>query len=287
METLLNTIHKIEDKHLYLLYSSLNTIFKDTRLPSHDLQHHIRVWLHCRGLMIELHKAGLSIDETLIEKALIACFFHDTGLTVTLDEQHGYSSAQFCKNYLENHLSILTNAEKNEIITAVELHDDKSVKAKPVTKPDEMLQLNLLVSTADDLDALGFIGVFRYIEIYLKRGIDLKELPRKVTHNLRNRFTSFTNAYSSLHRYADRQRLRYHETIDFFTRLEADISENSNSTDSPLHVTKILKQKLVVESSSIDETITYALKTQTAPYPSSFFTKLRSELEVTTAIPIY
>lgn len=285
MEELLSKIHSIEAKHLSNLYHHLESVFMNVSLPSHDLNHHIRVWLHCRGLLVELHKAGLEIPVQLIENAIIACFFHDTGLTITLDEQHGHQGAELCKQFI-SYIDDLPETEKKSILKAVELHDDKSVKQQPVTKPDDMLNLALLVSTADDLDALGYIGVFRYTEIYLKRGITIDQLPRKVMINLRNRFTSFTNAYSSLHRYSDRQRQRYRETMDFFTKLEGEISQGLSTHDSALAVVSLLDEKLVKQSNSIEQTIEYALNTLTASYPLTFFKRLQSELEVTSAILI-
>lgn len=285
MEELLSKIHRIETKHLTNLYRHLESIFANVSLPSHDLQHHIRVWLHCRGLLIELHKAGLTITEQLIENALIACFFHDVGLTKTLDEQHGAEGAALCKQYISQ-IADLSDTQKTSIVKAVELHDDKSVKQHPVTKPDDMLNLGLLVSTADDLDALGHIGVFRYTEIYLKRGIGIDQLPRKVMANVRNRFTSFTNAYSSLHRYSDRQRQRYREIMDFFTKLEGEITQGVSTYDSAYSVVSLLEEKLVKQLNSIEQTIEYALNTLTASYPLTFFKRLQSELVVTSSIPI-
>ncbi|HBI81912.1 MAG TPA: hypothetical protein DDY04_08240, partial [Bacteroidales bacterium] len=138
----------------------------------------------------------------------------------------------------------------------------------------------------DDLDALGLTGVFRYTEIYLKRGISMDQLPRKVMANLRNRFTSFTNAYSSLHQYSDKQRQRYVETMDFFTKLEDEISQKQAAQDSAITVVNLLNEMLVNQSNSIEQTIDYALNTLTASYPLNFFKKLKAELEVTTAIPI-
>lgn len=285
MEELLSRIHRIETKHLSNLNRHLESIFASVSLPSHDLQHHIRVWLHCRGLLIELHKAGLIITEQLIENAIIACFFHDTGLTKTLDEHHGAEGAVLCKQYISQ-IADLNDTQKTSIVRAVELHDDKSVKQHPVTKPDDMIDLALLVSTADDLDALGHIGVFRYTEIYLKRGIGIDQLPRRILANLRNRFTSFTNAYSSLHRYSDRQKQHYRETMDFFTKLEGEISQGITLPDSAYAVVNILNEQLVIKSNSIKQTIDYALNTLTASYPLTFFKKLQSELDVTSAIPI-
>ncbi|QKG80165.1 HD domain-containing protein [Tenuifilum thalassicum] len=283
MEELLNQIHAVEQKHISRIIDHLSKLYENVSLPSHDLNHHIRVWLHCRGLLIELHKAGLEITSQTIENSLISSLFHDTGLTRTLDEKHGAEGAKLCDKYLSINKDI-SDSCKEEILNAITLHDDKSVKNRSVKSPYEMLNLELLVSTADDLDALGYIGVFRYIEIYLKRGIPMEEMPRKVIVNLRNRFTNFLNAYSSLAKYSIRQKKRYKDTMDFFTKLDGEISQDKKSPDSAYAVVQILNEQLIEQSKSIETTIDFAQDSLTASYPLTFFKCLQGELEVTKAL---
>jgi len=285
MEKLLEKIHLVEQKHLYELYKHMVKVFENTNLPSHDALHHLRVWLHCRGLIIELNKAGLDIPNDLIESAIVACFFHDSGLTIDIGETHGKLGGQICRNYYDQYPSM---AIKNidSIVQAIEFHDDKSVKTGVVTKSEDMVCLNRLVSTADDLDAIGIIGIFRYIEIYLKRGIPENEIPKKVIKNLKNRFNNFTNAYSSLHRFTDKQRVRYMETLNFFIELDSEMSQGLDNPDSQLAVFKILKEQLVEKKQSIDKTISFTINSSSASYPLYFFSKLKSELNVTSAILI-
>lgn len=285
MEKLLEQIHQVEQKHLYELYKYMVKVFENTNLPSHDALHHLRVWLHCRGLIIELHKAGLDIPNDLIENAIVACFFHDSGLTIDIGEVHGKLGGQICRNYYNQYPNV-TIKNIDEVVKAIEFHDDKSVKLGVVTKPEDMVCLNRLVSTADDLDAIGIIGIFRYIEIYLKRGIPDNEIPKKVIKNLKNRFNNFTNAYSSLHRFTDKQRVRHLETLNFFIELDSEMTEGLNNPDSQLAVFKILKEQLVEKKQGIDKTIAYAINSSSASYPLYFFSKLKSELNVTSAILI-
>ncbi|MGE0076263.1 MAG: hypothetical protein AB7S48_00220 [Bacteroidales bacterium] len=286
MEQLQEQIHRLEQKHLNELYSYIIQIFSNTSLPSHDAQHHLRVWLHCKEMIIELHRAGIEITEELIECAIIACFFHDSGLTIDIGEMHGKHGGLICKEYYDEHPA---NKPSNfdAIIQSIECHDDKSTKQAVITNPQDMACLNRLVSTADDLDAIGIIGIFRYIEIYLKRGIAEGELPKKIIANLKNRFTSFTNTYSSLHHFADKQKVHYLETINFFSNLDSQIIQGTYNPDSELAVYKTLKEQLVEQENSIDATIAYAQKYSTASYPTHFFCKLKKELDatgVTTAI---
>lgn len=283
MEELLEHIHAVEQKQLNALYKYIANVFVNTNLPSHDAQHHLRVWLHCRGLIIELHKAGVEIPQELIENAIVACFFHDSGLTIDIGEMHGKLGGQICRDYYNQHPNFSVK-NIDAVVQAIESHDDKSVKSAVVTKPEDMVCLNRLVSTADDLDAIGIIGVFRYTEIYLKRGIPEHEVPKKVIKNLKNRFTSFTNGYSSLHRFTDKQRLRYIDTVNFFTELDSQMIQVINTADSQRAVFNILKEQLVEKEKTIDDTIGYAMEKITASYPLQFFSKLRSELNVTSAI---
>ncbi|MHC1705251.1 MAG: HD domain-containing protein [Tenuifilaceae bacterium] len=283
MELLLERISDSEQKWLKPLYNHSKAIFEKTHLPSHDAEHHLRVWLHCRGLLIELHKAGLEITFDTIDKSIVACFFHDAGLSKDMGEQHGFLGRKICEDFFDQN-PFFQVPDLEEVLQAIEQHDDKSKKEITAITPDTMKTVLKLVSAADDLDALGYIGVFRYIEIYLKRGIPDVEIPKKVCNNLRNRFSNFLNTYSGLSKYAEKQKNRYKETYDFFTELDALISEKSELLDSQLAVFNIIKEKLVDKKMGINETIEETLRINTKGYALWYFSKLRNELEVTSAL---
>jgi len=283
MELLLERISDSEQKWLKPLYNQSKAIFEKTHLPSHDAEHHLRVWLHCRGLLIELHKAGIEITYATIDKAIVACFFHDAGLSKDMSEQHGFLGRKICEDFF-NQNPFFQVPDMEEVLDAIEQHDDKSKKELTTITPDTMKTVLKLISAADDLDALGYIGVFRYIEIYLMRGIPDVEIPKKVCNNLRNRFSNFLNTYSGLSKYAEKQKNRYKETYDFFTELDALISEKSELLDSQLAVFNIIKEKLVKKKMGINETIEETLRTNTKGYALWYFSKLRNELEVTSAL---
>ena len=283
MELLLEKISDSEQKWLKPLYKHSKRIFEKTHLPSHDAEHHLRVWLHCRGLLIELHKAGIKTTHDTIDSAIVACFFHDAGLTKDMGEQHGYLGRKICEDFFQDN-PLFEVPNLNEVLEAIEKHDDKSRKDLSAVTPYTMKTILRMVSAADDLDALGYIGVFRYIEIYINRGISDHEIPQKVCNNLRNRFTNFLNIYSGLHRYADKQKIRYKETYDFFAELDYLFSSNSKQLDSPISVFNIIKENVVLQKMGVIETIEETLKTNTKGYPLHFFSKLRNELEVTSAL---
>lgn len=283
MEFLLEKINSSESKWLKPLYKHSKSLFEKTHLPSHDAEHHLRVWLHCRGLLIELHKAGIKATHDTIDKAIVACFFHDAGLTLDMGEQHGFLGRKICEEFFRSNPSFLV-PDLEEVLDAIEKHDDKSKKEVTAMTPYTMKTILKLVSAADDLDALGYIGVFRYAEIYLKRGIPDKEIPKKVCINLRNRFSNFLNTYSGLHKYSEKQKIRYQEIFDFFTELDALFAQETEISDSQLTVFKVLKDCLIERKLGINETIEETLSTNTKGYVLWYFSKLRKELEVTSAL---
>ncbi|NOU19986.1 MAG: HD domain-containing protein [Bacteroidales bacterium] len=283
MELLLEKINSSEQKWLKPLYKHSKSLFQNTHLPSHDAEHHLRVWLHCRGLFIELHKAGIKTTHDSIDKAIVACFFHDAGLTLNVGEQHGFLGRKICEDFFKNNHNFQV-PDLSEVLDVIEKHDDKSKKEISAVTPYTMKTILRLVSAADDLDALGYIGVFRYIEIYLKRGIPDSEIPKKVTTNLKNRFSNFLSTYSGLPKFSERQKIRYKETFDFFTELDGYFSQKTEIPDSQLTVFKILKESLVEKRLGIDETIEETLRINTKGYPLWYFSKLRNELEVTSAL---
>lgn len=283
MELLLEKIHNSEQKWLKPLYEYSKLLFENTHLPSHDAEHHLRVWLHCRGLLIELHNAGIEVTLDTVFKAIIACFFHDSGLTIDVGEQHGLLGRKICEDFFRQNPQ-LQISDIDEVLEAIEKHDDKSKNDAIISSPDVMKSTLRLVSAADDLDAFGYIGVFRYIEIYIKRGIPEKEIPKKIYVNLRNRFSNFLSTYSGLHRYCDIQKSRYKETYDFFIELDALFSESSTIEDSHRNIYRIIKENIVDNKRGINETIEQVLLTNTKANTLLFFSKLKNELEVTSAL---
>jgi len=283
MEILLEKINSSEQKWLRPLYSHTKKIFEQTHLPSHDAEHHLRVWLYCRGLIIELHKAGIKTTLDSIDNSIVACFFHDAGLTKDKGELHGMLGRQICEDFFRDNTDFHV-PDLHEVLDAIEKHDDKQTMEIASSSPYSMKTTRRLVSAADDLDALGYIGVFRYIEIYSQRGVPDDEIPKKVMNNLRMRFSNFLTTYSGLHRFAEKQKIRYKETFDFFSELDALFTAKKEIFDSQLTVFRLLKENIIQNNLGINETIEKVLQTNTKGYALWYFSKLRNELEVTSAL---
>lgn len=218
-------IKQTEEKWLKPLYSYCQLLFEKVKIPSHDHTHHLRVWDYSKEILQAINENHHPIDYPLVEGSLISSLFHDTGLTKTLNENHGKESKNICIQYFDDN-----NLQKPEhwedILFAIENHDDKDYKLNN-TNPDSILSI---LCNADDLDAFGNIGVVRYTEIYLLRGINLKELPQLVIDNLDKRFSNFEKTYCKFSQLYAEHKNRYVVTREFFKSLSNEINRSALSS---------------------------------------------------------
>lgn len=283
MSNLSETIVQIEKEWLKPLYLHIDGLFSGTNLPSHDADHHLRVWVHCRELMLELERAGVPIDEETVKQSLIACFFHDTGLLKDLGENHGAESRLLCKLYLVDHPEFAVK-DTETMLHAIEKHDDKSVKNIEANNIEEVKTTHRLITTADDLDAFGYIGVFRYLEIYVKRNVDTYQIPNKIISNLKGRFQNFWQSYSFLQQYAQMQKVRYSQTLGFFANLDAQLSAKNQFPNGHVEVFNILFGFVANRQTDLSPLISKVLETSTSDFVLSFFKRLKIENETTTSL---
>jgi HD superfamily phosphodiesterase len=213
MQKLESKITSIENKYLKLFSDYCQLLFSNTHIPSHDHTHHLRVWNYSKEILHAISN-DYTIDENLIESCLIASLFHDTGLTQNLSPNHGVESRKICSDFF-NKNTIAKPENFDEISNAIEKHDDKDYKSNN-SSPEALLSI---ICNADDLDAFGRIGVVRYTEIYLLRGININELPTLVIQNLDKRFLNFEKTYKSFTRLYEKHKERYHITKEFFQEL--------------------------------------------------------------------
>lgn len=185
---LASTINKIEAFWFPKLLPFLEKLFNEQSIPSHDHLHHIRTWTHAKRLLNTIAK-GNTISTDLPEKLLIACLFHDTGLTITIDEKHGEAGAEICRSFFST--PPISEQAFNDILKAIKNHDNKQYK-EIKQSPAELFTL---LTTADDLDAFGALGITRYIEIYSMRGTKPPMLSIKANKNLQRRLIHFMQQY--------------------------------------------------------------------------------------------
>ena len=221
----------VEDNWYSLLLSHIESLYLNHHLPSHDVGHHQRVWGYVKELLEEIDSKGIEVSNQLIEQAIVASFFHDTGLLLDNSERHGYKSRLICEQFFkENPKPAIQGLE--EVLKAIEHHDDKTLKIKnDVENNVTSVDLLTLISTADDLDAFGLVGVYRYWEIYSLRGVPKSEIPQRVIINLTNRLENFKGYFSYLENFVIHQEKRYTKTLNFYSTL-LTLGEKSLTTNS-------------------------------------------------------
>lgn len=273
-------IKNAEMQWLLPLQEHCREIFKNTHLPSHDETHHTRVWHHARELLLVLSRSGKEFNEKDIEKLIIACFFHDTGMSVSMQKEHGQISRKFAKDYLKN--KNLHPDHLEEILDAVENHDKKDYLPENVKK-DNKFALQPLLNVSDDLDALGFTGSYRYTEIYLLRNISINEISDLVLGNLQSRFQHMKEYLSVSPAYLKTHNLRYLAARNFFKDLSFQIKQvgdDLSTYNGPIGIVNFIKELLIAQKLHIPDACKNAILIAGDFYVTNFFEKLLKESHV-------
>ncbi|MBN2058609.1 MAG: hypothetical protein JW782_07420 [Candidatus Saganbacteria bacterium] len=116
---------------------------------------------------------------------LPAVILHDIGVFFSQEHCHGPISAQIIRPHLAD--LRLTKAEQDRVCSAVRAHDD-------TTHVDHSLEASAL-RALDDLDAFGAIGVYRFLEIYQRRGFGPYEIFAMAADSLKQRLNRLPEHY--------------------------------------------------------------------------------------------
>jgi len=220
-------IDRTEAAWLNPLYRQAEQTFKGRPLPSHDHTHHMRVWNLCKTILREIATFNSRSDPSLVAGVIIAAFFHDLGMAFSTREDHGRLGSELCRSWFMN--SGREHPERfEEILQAIELHDRKDVQLYTAFSRDDPPEILGILTVADDLEALGVIGVYRYAEIYLKRGITLKELGNRILENVKIRFENLSAGCHLCSRLVKRYRLEYNELCFFFEQYNKQLTGIAN-----------------------------------------------------------
>jgi len=221
-------IRQAEEDWLDLLVAHAEECFRATWLPSHDQSHHLRVWNIGKALLRELSGYNSTIDPSLIEGVLIASLFHDIGMASSTREDHGRLGKEQCESWFQR-AGRKEPARMEEILDAIELHDIKDKRVYASFRPDSPPEILGILSVADDLEAMGTIGIYRYAEIYLKRNILLEELGTRVLENARSRFENLSEGCRMCHQLIETYRRQYDELGHFFEQYQRQLEGTSNA----------------------------------------------------------
>jgi HD superfamily phosphodiesterase len=185
------------------------SIYDEKSLVSHGIDHHQRVWKYAKEITLFLASHDLIRDPVLPFNLIIACYLHDIGMSVDTGVRHGHQSRELCVRFLkENNLK---ESDYDDVLQAIENHDNKEYR-------DSAAKFDLLtiLSTADDIDAFGFIGIYRYVEIYLARDIGMEKIGHRVMENAAKRFDNFENLLGFSDSIFQKHKNRYNILINFF-----------------------------------------------------------------------
>jgi HD superfamily phosphodiesterase len=208
-------IGRAEASWLDELYANAESLYRNTSLPSHDHTHHLRVWNLCKKLLREIAPFSSPIDQLLVEGVLIAAFFHDLGMVYSTRPDHGHLGAELCMEWFMDGGRERPGNFK-EILRAIELHDRKDEQIHGTFQRETPPEILTILSVADDLEALGIIGIYRYAEIYLRRGIPLEDLGDRILANASARFHNISRACLPCKHMIENFRPQYEELSHFF-----------------------------------------------------------------------
>lgn len=271
-------LKNVEGKWLKPLFEHCKANFSKVHLPSHDEVHHLRVWCQARAFVLALARKGITLNEVQLEELIIAVFFHDMGMSETLQKDHGKISRRMAKDYLKD--KQLHGLELDRILEAIELHDKKDYYE--VHQPNQFVfNLQGFLNVCDDLDALGGIGAYRYSEIYLLRNIPVENLSDTVLENLNNRYNHMKGYFGFSKGFAKLHNQRYIAARNFFKDLSFQIKNIGNDLSSlsgPLGVINLLNSLVIKDKKKLADAAKSAIILSSDFYVTHFFERLEKEM---------
>jgi HD superfamily phosphodiesterase len=203
-------IESAEFRFRQILEDFFVSVYVEQNLPSHGLSHHRRVWNYAREILSFQSCINSALACCDPAKLIIACYMHDIGMSADPGPRHGKKSRELCQKFL-----VSNNFDPDDyfdLLETIENHDDKDYASGGHDS-----NLLAILSLADDLDAFGYTGIYRYCEIYLRRGISPVELGERIRENALVRFDHFAGTIPEDMEYISRHRKRY-EILDSFFR---------------------------------------------------------------------
>ena len=202
-------IESAELRYKQVLEDFFVSVYDEKNLLSHGLDHHRRVWLYAKSLLsIPIRKYN-SIASCSPSKLIIACYLHDIGMSVDPGPRHGRQSRELCLRFLDR--NNLSESDYQDVLETIENHDRKEYISEKGR--DDLLTI---LSAADDLDAFGFTGIYRYCEIYLTRGLSPLQIGHLILENAKWRYDNLGKVFGSHNLFVRQQRKRYEILRDFF-----------------------------------------------------------------------
>jgi HD superfamily phosphodiesterase len=271
-----------EAEQLWLedLEHHVRSLFSDRYLPSHDHTHHRRVWNISKHLLREIGRSNHLMDYALVEGALAAAWFHDVGMVRSAGERHGSIGSTFCRNFFRGD-GRATPRSFREVLEAISNHDLKEEGIYSGIVADRRPKLLSILSVADDLEAMGTIGIYRYIEIYLERGIPLRELGERVIQNVNKRFGHLSGCVLCSNLIGPYKE-EWMGVVRFFEHYSNQIAETAHPeliVAGPVGVVNHIRTAGMVEQVRPEFLGNGLSERSTDPFVIDYFSRLQHELE--------
>jgi HD superfamily phosphodiesterase len=223
---LTGSIESAEKEFKQILEEFFIAVYTEESLTSHGIDHHRRVWNYAKELirLIPLKNSGQTSH--LPSESIIACYLHDIGMAVDQGVKHGKYSRELCIQFFRK--NNFPENEWSDVLDAIENHDNKDYISN--ASGNELLTV---LSVADDLDAFGLTGIFRYSEIYLTRGIDPEKIGYMIRENAEKRFDNFVKTIGSDSEIYQKHSKRYYILDDFFRKYNEQLHSYQFGTPNP------------------------------------------------------
>lgn len=249
------------------------SVYDEKLLFSHGIDHHRRVWNYAKELLTTrlIHSKLRPACDPL--KLIIACYLHDIGMSVEPGPRHGMLSRELCLQFLNKYK--LSEYDYGDVLDTIVNHDNKDYTSKRGS--NELLKV---LSVADDLDAFGFAGIYRYSEIYLMRGINPYQLGHLILENAGSRFKNFEDIYGARNFYVQFHQKRYGILTNFFTQYNKQADACNFITDAPKGYCGVIQlfMLMIRNKMVINDLLAEAERYQNDIIISPFFNGLKSEL---------
>jgi HD superfamily phosphodiesterase len=267
-------IESAEKKFRQILEEYFNEVWSGTVLISHGIDHHRRVWHYAKELLTDITGSGSKINPELPEKLIIACYMHDIGMSTDRGIRHGIQGVELCRQFLIKYH--LDESNYKEVLYAIENHDNKEyVNYSP---KDAILTI---LSVADDLDAFGFIGIFRYSEIYLTRGVAPHLIGYRIRENAERRYINFISVFGYNAELADKHRQRFLILDEFFENYNQESNRNTSNNHDPAGYSGVIEiiSEMINNKIPLGKILSGPYRFSKDPVINNFLTGLRKELD--------
>jgi HD superfamily phosphodiesterase len=268
-----HSVVSVEIQYQQILEDFFVSIYDERNLPSHGIYHHRRVWNNAKELLGVRADNFTDISSLFLSKLIIASYLHDIGMSVEKGVRHGVHSRKLCLDFLLKHN--LPESEYQDLLETVENHDRKDYIFE--SKGNELLTI---LSVADDLDAFGFSGIYRYCEIYILRGIKPDVIGQMIIENATKRFDHFVSNFGSDKLYLQKQRGRFGILIRFFTGYNKQLASYTLNSGNPSGYCGVVEMfiNMINDKTDINELLDSSYKLPDDNIVKWYIEGLRSEM---------